>query len=195
MLKKPTPSLRPPEDLLKDAMKQALPSLSKPTTKSPATVTTVYGIGRTPAAQGSSSTPAKSGNPSGFRMVAETDGDPKGPTAGQKRTLELVSRLPSDFPFDDWDGMSTKEQLVRMRHTNLTDQEQWILLDSSTPLRTLAEQTGWQKDKFSPDTPELTPLEEKLYLKNLEHEQAALSSEPEDNPAGNGTTRYIWPLG
>ncbi len=57
----------------------------------------------------------------------------------QQSDAELVAKLPSDFPFREWDSMSTKAQLQAMKFSGLTEQEQWALLNPSAPLGVLAQ--------------------------------------------------------
>jgi len=56
----------------------------------------------------------------------------------QRAEAALVEKLPSDFPFDQWDKMPTKAQLLTMQFSGLTETEQWRLLNASTPLGALA---------------------------------------------------------
>jgi len=116
-------------------------------------------------------------------MIAQTDGDPKGPTAEQREAMTLVSRLPDGFPFDKWDDMTTKAQLIRMQHTRLSDQEQWTLLNSPTPLR-LLDQMNREREQdsvYGGNTPEMTPSEEKLYMRKWRREKAAQWLEEEES--------------
>ncbi|NLI53206.1 MAG: hypothetical protein GX417_02660 [Clostridiales bacterium] len=65
----------------------------------------------------------------------------------------LVKKLPPDFPIEQWDAMPTKAQLLAMRYSGLKEQEQWTLLNASTPLGTLSMlndiQSGLAAHKFS----------------------------------------------
>lgn len=56
----------------------------------------------------------------------------------QRAESALVAKLPSDFPIAKWDKMTTKEQYQTIRRSGLTDQEQWRLLNTSTPLEVLS---------------------------------------------------------
>ncbi len=58
-------------------------------------------------------------------------------TKEQIAQANLVSKLPKDFPFANWEGMNTKQQLQQMRYSGLNDQDQWSLLNSNVPLSVL----------------------------------------------------------
>ena len=68
------------------------------------------------------------------------------PSRNQSMEAALLAKLPSDFPVNRWDNMSTKEQNSIMRRSGLTVQEQWKLLNATTPMKALsvlnAVQTG-----------------------------------------------------
>ncbi|MCE5189867.1 MAG: hypothetical protein LLF75_11910 [Eubacteriales bacterium] len=57
----------------------------------------------------------------------------------------MVDKLPSDFPIAKWDSMNTKEQFNTIRRSGLNDQEQWSLLNASTPLEVLSLVNAAQK--------------------------------------------------
>lgn len=61
----------------------------------------------------------------------------------------LVSKLPRDFPFAKWEGMSTKQQLREMKSSGLNDQDQWSLLNSNVPLAVLNEHNQAQQEDKS----------------------------------------------
>ena len=58
-------------------------------------------------------------------------------TKEQIEQAKLVSKLPKDFPFAQWDNMYTKQQLQQMKHSGLNDQDQWSLLNANVPLSVL----------------------------------------------------------
>lgn len=58
-------------------------------------------------------------------------------TKEQIAQANLVSKLPKDFPFANWEGMTTKQQLQQMQYSGLNPQDQWSLLNSNVPLVTL----------------------------------------------------------
>ena len=55
-------------------------------------------------------------------------------TTQQKEQAKIVSKLPNDFPFANWEGMTPRQQLLQMRYSGLNDQEQWSLLNSNVRL-------------------------------------------------------------
>lgn len=71
---------------------------------------------------------------------------PPTPSRNQSAEAALLAKLPSDFPVNRWDNMSTREQSSIMRRSGLTVQEQWKLLNATTPMKALsvlnAVQTG-----------------------------------------------------
>ncbi len=187
MIKRIAPILQPKKDLLADAKRApadadtlAANAASKtvriPSTGSGSTV-------RIPAPKSAGVSPARIARRPAFRMTAETDGDSGGSAAGQREAMTLVSRLPDGFPFDKWDDMPAKAQLIRMRHTRLNDREQWTLLNSPTPLR-LLEQMNREREQnsvYGGNARETTPLEEKLYMREWNKEQAAKQAAKEDD--------------
>jgi len=77
--------------------------------------------------------------------VAGSAGSPYTLNDTQKEESALVDKLPSDFPIAKWDSMNTKEQLNTIRRSSLSDQEQWSLLNASTPLEVLSLVNAAQK--------------------------------------------------
>jgi len=61
------------------------------------------------------------------------------PTLNKEQIAQanLVSKLPRDFPFANWESMNTKQQLQQMQHSGLNDQDQWSLLNANVPLSVL----------------------------------------------------------
>ena len=108
---------------------------------------------------------------------SETDAGTNGVSsklnAMQQSDAELVAKLPSDFPIQKWDSMSTKAQLQAMKFSGLTESEQWALLNPSAPLSVLAQAAAQQKThivaraeakvlpapELSSETPKTTPLQ------------------------------------
>lgn len=72
---------------------------------------------------------------------AETDNGTNGLTPKLNPTQEqdaaLVAKLPSGFPIQEWDSMSTKAQRQAMKFSGLAEPEQWRLLNPSAPLGVL----------------------------------------------------------
>ena len=67
------------------------------------------------------------------------------PTDEQRRQAALVSKLPDDFPIDEWESLPARAQLKQIQHTRLSKTEQWDLLNAKTPMSTLrdiGEQNG-----------------------------------------------------
>jgi len=61
------------------------------------------------------------------------------PTLNKEQIAQanLVSKLPRDFPFANWESMNTKQQLQQMQHSGLNNQDQWSLLNANVPLSVL----------------------------------------------------------
>ncbi len=70
-------------------------------------------------------------------------------TKEQLTQASLVSKLPRDFPFSSWEGMTTKQQLQQMKYSGLNPQEQWSLLNASAPLKVLNEYNQVQDEDKS----------------------------------------------
>ncbi|MPM03452.1 hypothetical protein SDC9_49719 [bioreactor metagenome] len=72
---------------------------------------------------------------------AETDNGTNGLSSKLNPTQEqdaaLVAKLPSGFPIQEWDSMSTKAQRQAMKFSGLAEPEQWRLLNPSAPLGVL----------------------------------------------------------
>ena len=66
-------------------------------------------------------------------------------TKEQLTQASLVSKLPRDFPFANWEGMTTKQQLQQMKYSGLNPQEQWSLLNANVPLSVLNEHNQAQE--------------------------------------------------
>ena len=60
-------------------------------------------------------------------------------TKDQIEQANLVRKLPNDFPIARWEGMNTKQQLQAMKSSGLDQQEQWVLLNATTPLSALSQ--------------------------------------------------------
>lgn len=72
------------------------------------------------------------------RYRIQTADVPSTSTSDQRAEAALLAKLPSDFPIDRWDNMSTKEQNSIIRRSGLTVQEQWKLLNATTPMKALS---------------------------------------------------------
>ena len=66
-------------------------------------------------------------------------------TKEQHAQANLVGKLPHDFPFANWEGMNTKQQLQQMKYSGLNPQEQWSLLNANVPLRVLNDHNQTQE--------------------------------------------------
>lgn len=108
---------------------------------------------------------------------AETDNGTNGLTPKLNPTQEqdaaLVAKLPSGFPIQEWDSMSTKAQRQAMKFSGLAEPEQWRLLNPSAPLGVL---DAANRERYRPVTttgadedPEiLTNPSKTTYLQNGE---------------------------
>jgi len=70
-------------------------------------------------------------------------------TKEQIAQANLVNKLPRDFPFANWEGMTTKQQLRQMQYSGLNAQEQWSLLNTNVPLAVLNEHNQAQTQSES----------------------------------------------
>ena len=78
-------------------------------------------------------------------------------TKEQLAQANLVSKLPHDFPFANWEGMTTKQQLQQMKYSGLNPQEQWSLLNANVPLGVLKEHNQAQEYAEAQATPVQAP--------------------------------------
>ena len=78
-------------------------------------------------------------------------------TKEQLAQANLVSKLPHDFPFANWEGMTTKQQLQQMKYSGLNPQEQWSLLNANVPLGVLKEHNQAQEYAAAQATPVQAP--------------------------------------
>ena len=78
-------------------------------------------------------------------------------TKEQLAQANLVSKLPHDFPFANWEGMTTKQQLQQMKYSGLNPQEQWSLLNANVPLGVLKEHNQAQENAAVQATPVQAP--------------------------------------
>jgi hypothetical protein len=78
-------------------------------------------------------------------------------TKEQLAQSNLVSKLPHDFPFANWEGMNTKQQLQQMKYSGLNPQEQWSLLNANVPLGVLKEHNQAQEYAAAQATPVQAP--------------------------------------
>lgn len=60
------------------------------------------------------------------------------PNETQKQEANLVAKLPSEFPILQWETMSTRLQQQIIQKSGLSPQDQWRLLNASTPLQVLS---------------------------------------------------------
>lgn len=60
------------------------------------------------------------------------------PNEKQMHEAQLVRQLPSGFPIENWEKMPTKAQLFAVQHSGLSKEDQWTLLNATTPLKVLA---------------------------------------------------------
>ena len=111
--------------------------------------------------------------PAGAETDAGTNGKSSRLTPAQQKDADVVAKLSPDFPKQSWDSMSYKAQLQAMKFSELTEQEQWQLLNPSAPLSVLdaanreryrpVTTTGADKDPEILTNPSKTP-----YLQNAE---------------------------
>ncbi|HWR28516.1 MAG TPA: NlpC/P60 family protein [Negativicutes bacterium] len=78
-------------------------------------------------------------------------------TKEQLTQASLVSKLPRDFPFANWEGMTTKQQLRTIGYSGLTAQEQWSLLNANVPLSVLNEHNQAQEYAAAQASPVQAP--------------------------------------
>ena len=137
---------------------------------------------------------------------SETDAGTNGVSAklnaAQESNAELVAKLPSDFPIQKWDSMSTKAQLQAMKFSGLTENEQWALLNPSAPLSVLAQAAAQQKThivaraeakvlpapELSTETPKTTPLQPKGPAGEFGEEPQVKSIQPGKTPSEPSVT-------
>jgi hypothetical protein len=60
------------------------------------------------------------------------------PNETQKQEAGLVAKLPSEFPIFQWESMGAIAQQKVMEKSGLSPQDQWRLLNASTPLQVLS---------------------------------------------------------
>ena len=60
------------------------------------------------------------------------------PNEKQKQEANLVAKLPSEFPIVAWDSLSATMQQKIIEKSGLSPQDQWKLLNASTPLQVLS---------------------------------------------------------
>ena len=60
------------------------------------------------------------------------------PNETQKQEADLVAKLPSEFPIVAWDSLSATMQQKVIEKSGLSPQDQWKLLNASTPLQVLS---------------------------------------------------------
>jgi len=60
------------------------------------------------------------------------------PNEAQKQEAGLVAKLPSEFPIFQWESMGAIAQQKVMEKSGLSPQDQWRLLNASTPLEVLS---------------------------------------------------------
>ena len=75
----------------------------------------------------------------------------------QLTQASLVNKLPRDFPFANWEGMTTKQQLQQMKYSGLNPQEQWSLLNANVPLSVLKDHNQAQEYAAAQATPVQAP--------------------------------------
>lgn len=77
---------------------------------------------------------------------------------------KTVAKLPEDFPGNEWDGMTAEQQRSELKQTDLTVQEQWLLLNANLPVGALQEV---QKIRQAPPSVWHSSLQEELFIQSL----------------------------
>ena len=92
------------------------------------------------AKAGSSAAPVKSiPAPSVTPSASTSTVDPLYiPNEAQKQEADVVAKLPSEFPIFQWESMGAIAQQKVMEKSGLSPQDQWRLLNASTPLDVLS---------------------------------------------------------
>ena len=70
-------------------------------------------------------------------------------TTEQKEHANLVSKLPRDFPFANWENMTARQQQQTISRSGLNAQDQWSLLNTNIPLAVLNEHNQAQNQSES----------------------------------------------
>ncbi|HWR31685.1 MAG TPA: hypothetical protein VN631_17850 [Negativicutes bacterium] len=70
-------------------------------------------------------------------------------TKEQITQANLVSKLPRDFPFANWENMTARQQQQTISRSGLNSQDQWALLNSNVPLTALHEHNQAQNQSDS----------------------------------------------
>ncbi|HWR28653.1 MAG TPA: hypothetical protein VN631_02365, partial [Negativicutes bacterium] len=76
---------------------------------------------------------------------------------GATRASESRQQTPARFPFANWEGMTTKQQLRTIGYSGLTAQEQWSLLNANVPLAVLNEHNQAQEYAAAQASPVQAP--------------------------------------
>ena len=85
-------------------------------------------------------------NPGSKDYATVSGGVGVGLTEDQNREASLVGKLPSGFPINGWEDLTTKQQLNLMQHSGLNPQEQWVLLNATARLSMLNQHNQEQKE-------------------------------------------------
>ena len=120
----------------------------------------------------------KTAVPAGAETDARTDGEGDPLSGEQKLDAKIAAKLPESFPVDEWETLTTKQQLKAMQFSGLTNEEQWRLLNASMPLKELASIGGWESDSddTGTDSSKLPPLQQRILDRQLEKEEEAMRS-------------------
>jgi hypothetical protein len=137
----------------------------------------------------------KTAVPAGAETDARTDGEGDPLSGEQKLDAKIAAKLPESFPVDEWETLTTKQQLKAMQFSGLTNEEQWRLLNASMPLKELASIGGWESDSddTGTDSSKITPLQQRILDRQLEKEEEAMRSVLEQGISGEGDgTLFDW---
>jgi len=120
----------------------------------------------------------KTAVPAGAETDARTDGEGDALSGEQKLDAKIAAKLPESFPVDEWETLTTKQQLKAMQFSGLTNEEQWRLLNASMPLKELASIGGWESDSddTGTDSSKSTSLQQRILDRQLEKEEEAMRS-------------------
>lgn len=72
------------------------------------------------------------------QSVSKTLNDARLLNEQKQREVQAVQQLPKDFPIENWEKMPVKAQLFTIQRTGLSKEDQWTLLNATTPFHELA---------------------------------------------------------
>lgn len=83
-------------------------------------------------------------------VPAQEETEERGPPVFTEPMLELAKRislLPADFPINTFDTMTTVQQLKAVQRSGLSREDQWLLLNAESSLKTVAELMDIQNNR------------------------------------------------